>query len=136
MFGTQQLLHEAVHLLGQRLVQVVGGFVHRIAVRAPVVQLHHYTHFGHCGHYVVDAILIDSVTMAFIVALIMALMGFIVALSQRGCHLICYDLRTYCFFGDQGSGLWGALGLTTTYSGLNGASLDASLSGSSLDGCS
>jgi len=112
VFGTQQLLHEAVHLLGQRFVQVVGGFVHRIAVRAPVVQLYHDPHFRHRGHYVVDAILIDLVTMAPMgSAALMGsapLMAFSMALSQCGCHLICYNLRTYCFLGIRGfGGLWG-----------------------------
>ena len=45
VLGPQQLLHEAVHLLGQRLVQVVGGLVLRVAVRAPVVQLDGIQHF-------------------------------------------------------------------------------------------
>jgi len=45
LLGPQQLLHEAVHLLGQRLVQVVGGLVLQVAVRAPVVQLDGIQHF-------------------------------------------------------------------------------------------
>ena len=53
VLGTQQLLHKAVHLLRQRFVQVVGGFVLRIAVRAPMIQLYCVQHFRHCGHYAV-----------------------------------------------------------------------------------
>lgn len=45
VLGPEQLLHEAVHLLRQRLVQVVGGLVLRVAVRAPVVQLDGVQHF-------------------------------------------------------------------------------------------
>jgi len=132
VFGTQQLLHKAVHLLGQRLVQVVGGFVHRIAVRAPVVQLYHDHHFRHRGHHVVDAILIDSLTMAFIVVLMgsAALMALSVALSYCGRHLIVMIYTHIIIYFS--AGFWG---LTTMYSGLNGAILSgSSLSDSSL-GC-
>lgn len=53
----QQLLHEAVRLFRQRLVQLVGGFVLGVAVRAPVVQLHHVQHFRHRGHYGIHAVM-------------------------------------------------------------------------------
>ena len=78
VLGPQQLLHKAVHLLGQRLVQVVGGFVHRIAVRAPVVQFNGVQHFRQRGHYAVRAVsaslmaLMDLMALVARVALIMA----------------------------------------------------------------
>ena len=72
VLGPQQLLHEAVHLLGQRLVQVVGGFVHRIAVRAPVVQFNGVQHLGQRGHYAVRAVSASLMALVALVALIMA----------------------------------------------------------------
>lgn len=56
VLGTQHFFNEAVHLLGQRLVQVVRGLVHRIAVRAPVMQFNDVQHFCHGGHYAVRAV--------------------------------------------------------------------------------
>jgi hypothetical protein len=37
-------------------MQVVGGFVHGIAVRPPVVQLDGMQHLGHGGHYLVHSV--------------------------------------------------------------------------------
>jgi hypothetical protein len=56
VLGSQQLLHKAVHLLRQRFVQVVGGLVHRVVVRAPVMQLDNVQHFRQRGHYAVGAV--------------------------------------------------------------------------------
>ena len=56
LLGPQQLLHEAVHLFRQRLVQVVGGLMHGVVVRAPVVQLDCVQHLGQRGHYAVGAV--------------------------------------------------------------------------------
>ena len=56
LLGPQQLLHEAVHLLGQRLVQVVGGLVLRVAVRAPVVQLDGVQHVRQRANNAVGAV--------------------------------------------------------------------------------
>jgi len=64
VLGTQHFFNEAVHLLGQRLVQVVRGLVHRIAVRAPVMQLNNVQHFCHGGHYAVRAVFRASLTVA------------------------------------------------------------------------
>ena len=76
LLGPQQLLHEAVHMLGQRLVQVVGGLVLRVAVRAPVVQLYCVQHFCQRGHYAVGAVAFmayASLITAFITSLIATL---------------------------------------------------------------
>jgi len=81
VLGPQQLLHEAVHLLRQRLVQVVGGFVHGVVVRAPVVQLYCVQHFGQRGHYAVGAVafmaasLITSLITSFHASLITSLIA-------------------------------------------------------------
>ena len=56
MLGPQQLLHEAVHLLGQRLVQVVSGLVHGVVVRAPVVQLDDVQHVDQGANNAVGAV--------------------------------------------------------------------------------
>lgn len=56
LLGPQQLLHEAVHLFRQRFVQVVGGLMHGVVVRAPVVQLDCVQHLGQRGHYAVGAV--------------------------------------------------------------------------------
>ena len=64
MLGPQQLLHKAVHLLRQRFVQVVGGLVHGVVVRAPVVQLYCVQHFGQRGHHAVGAVACPAVLNA------------------------------------------------------------------------
>ena len=56
VLGPQQLLHEAVHLLGQRLVQVVSGLVHGVVVRAPVVQLDDVQHVDQGANNAVGAV--------------------------------------------------------------------------------
>lgn len=65
LLGPQQLLHEAVHLFRQRLVQVVGGFVHGVVVRAPVVQLDCVQHLGQRGHYAVGAVAFSAYATSF-----------------------------------------------------------------------
>jgi hypothetical protein len=83
----QQLLHEAVRLFRQRLVQLVGGFVLGVAVRAPVVQLHHVQHFRHRGHYGIHAVVvfIDALSAALIAAIIDALSA---SSAVKCCHAI------------------------------------------------
>ena len=56
VLGPQQLLHEAVHLLRQRFVQVVGGLVHGVVVRAPVVQLDDMQHVRQRANNAVGAV--------------------------------------------------------------------------------
>jgi len=68
LLGPQQLLHEAVHLFRQRFVQVVGGLVHGVVVRAPVVQLYCVQHFGQRGHYAVGAVAYASFHASLITA--------------------------------------------------------------------
>ena len=72
LLGPQQLLHKAVHLFRQRFVQVVGGLVHGVVVRAPVVQLYCVQHFGQRGHYAVGAVAYASFITAFHTSLITA----------------------------------------------------------------
>jgi hypothetical protein len=43
-------------------VQVVGGLVHGVVVRAPVVQLDCVQHFGQRGHYAVGAVAFMALT--------------------------------------------------------------------------
>ena len=56
LLGPQQLLHKAVHLLRQRFVQVVGGLVHGVVVRAPVVQLDDMQHVRQRANNAVGAV--------------------------------------------------------------------------------
>jgi len=83
VLGTQQLLHEAVHLLRYRLMQVVGGFVHRVAVRAPMVQLYHDSHLGQSAYHVVHAV-VDRMMAPLVALLVMALLvvALLVALAS------------------------------------------------------
>jgi hypothetical protein len=53
-------------------VQVVGGFVHRITVRAPVVQFNDVQHFGHRGNYAVRAVSASLSALMALMALIMS----------------------------------------------------------------
>jgi len=63
--GAQHRFHEAVHLIVQRLVQLVGGFVLGVAARVPVVQLCRVQHFRHGAHHAVRAVFISiSLLMA------------------------------------------------------------------------
>jgi len=81
VLGTQHFFNEAVHLLGQRLVQVVRGLVHRIAVRAPVMQLNNVQHFCHGGHYAVRAVFRASLTVASLTVASLTVASLIVSLS-------------------------------------------------------
>ena len=61
--GAQHRFHKAVHLIVQRLVQLVGGFVLGVAVRVPVVQLCRVQHFRHGAHYAIRAVFLSASLM-------------------------------------------------------------------------
>jgi hypothetical protein len=78
IFGTQHRFHKAVHLIVQRFVQLVGGFVFGVAACAPVVQLCRVQHFSHGAHYAVRAVfisisLIGSLSLMMVASLITAI---------------------------------------------------------------